>query len=300
MIRRLYACWVLIAVSGLCPHALAAQERTILRAADTPPVAACAFPVLDDSQRFNQGARLDQRPYLYFDSVCPAPGDNRPLEGARAVADLPTAAVVDPVEEELETMGAPGFLIGRAREEVLEILREGNSCSAWYAAAEPSLVVKFASLHFRVDEQGLATVLGEFNSGNVFFREPYVARAQENVGSGSFITLNAHGAFFHLRASARFRFETGGPFTAQPPKQLHVADYPGGSRNAQVTTLLHEFGHIVGILPIDSGEPRSALLSTRNTETLLRHCRKQIEASRDRAILLPVALAGLERSAREP
>jgi hypothetical protein len=300
MIRRLSACSVLMALSGLSPHALAAQEQTILRAADAPPAAACAFPVLDDSERFDLGARLDQRAFLYFDSVCSAPGDNRPLEGARASGDLPTVAVADPVEAELETMGGPGFLIGRARREVLEILREGNSCSVWFAGAERDLVVKFASLHFRVDEQGWATVLGEFNSGDVFFREPYVARTQESVGRGSIITLNAHGAFFQSRALARFRFEAGGPFLAQPLKPLHVADYPGGSLNAQVTTLLHEFGHIVGILPIDSGEPRSALLSTRNTTTLLGHCRKQIEASRDRAILLPVALAGLEQSAREP
>jgi hypothetical protein len=197
-------------------------------------------------------------------------------------------------------MGASGFLIARAREEVLEILREGNSCSVWYAAAEPGLIAKFASLHFRVDEQGSATSLGEFNSGDVSFREPYVARAQESVGSGSIITLNAHGAFFHSRASAKLRLQSGGPFTMLPPKLLHVADYPGGSLNAQVTTLLHEFGHIVGILPIDTGEPRAALLSTQNTATLLRHCRKQIETSRDRTILLPVALARLDPSGREP
>jgi hypothetical protein len=299
MIRRLSACCALIAVSGFSADAVEAQEKTILRASGMSPAATCDLRVLDDSQPFPRSARLGQRTYGYVDEDCASIRHNHPLEQpSRALSELHVASA-DPVEDELGTMGTSGFLIGPAREEVAEILREGNSCSVWYGEAEPDLVAKFASLHFQVDEQGADTMLWEFNSGEVSYRQPYVARAQENVGRGSVITLNAHGAFFQSRAPAKFRLQAGGPFTMQPSRLLYVAGYAGGSLNAQVTTLLHEFGHIVGILPIDSGEPRSALLSTLNTDTLLRHCRKQIEASRDRAILMPASLAALEQSAKE-
>jgi hypothetical protein len=63
--------------------------------------------------------------------------------------------------------------------------------------------------------------------------------------------------------------------------------------------MLHEFAHIIGLLPIDSGEGNSALLSTQNTETVLRYCRKQIEASANRTIVLPLSLAQLDRLARD-
>jgi hypothetical protein len=253
-----------------------------------------------DSLGFELPSGFRQTAYRYFDGDCFSLRRNGPLEpSTESRSALRALNSADPLEDELEAMGAFGFYIVRAREEVLEILREGNSCSAWYAEAEPELAEKFASLHFQVDELGEAVSLGDYNSGDVSYREPYVARAQENVGRGSIITLNAHGAFFQTHAVAKLRLQAGGPLTSVPPKSLHVAEYPGGSLNAQVTTLLHEFGHIVGILPVDSGEGRSPLLSTQNTATLLRHCRKQIEASRDRTILLPVTLKRLEPSARE-
>jgi hypothetical protein len=298
MIRRcLSASSVFAGLTVFSVFAVEAQDKTILRVSLRSPAAACAVPVPDDSQLVDRLALLSQTS-PYFDADCLPRKPNRLLEPpSRPQTDLRTAAPPDSTEDQLETMGASGFYIGRARQEVLEILREGNSCSAWYAEAEPELVAKFASLHFEVDEQGETMTLGEYDSGDVSYREPYVARAQENVGRGSIITLNAHGAFFQSRALAKLRFQ-GGPFFVQAPKPLHVADYAGGSLNAQVTTLLHEFGHIVGILPVDSGEPRAPLLSTQNTATLLRHCRKQIEASRDRTILMPTSLARLEQSAR--
>ena len=86
----------------------------------------------------------------------------------------------------------------------------------------------------------------------------------------------------------------------QLPRLLHVGSYSGGSVNAQVTTLLHEFGHIVGLLPIDSGEANSAILSTQNTQVVLAHCRKQIEASANRSVMLPESLARLEEAPGKP
>jgi hypothetical protein len=72
---------------------------------------------------------------------------------------------------------------------------------------------------------------------------------------------------------------------------LHVGDYQGGSLKAQVTTLLHEYAHVVELIPVDTGRADGAQLSTQNTETVLRHCRKQIDASPNRTILLPASFA---------
>ena len=293
MIRRCAcACSVLAAV--ICFPALEAQETAIVGASRLSSAWTCSEPLPEDYLGF--GSLSDFRPadYRYFGGDCFSLRHNRSSEQSQGA--LPAVSSADPVRDELEAMGASGFYIVRAREEVLEILREGNSCSLWYAEAEPELVGRFRSLHFQLDEQGETLSRGEYNSGDVSYREPYVARAQENVGNGSIITLNAHGAFFQTHAPAKLRLQPGGPLTAVGPRLLHVADYTGGSLNAQVTTLLHEFGHVVGVLPVDSGEANSALLSTQNTATLLRHCRKQIEASRDRTILLPASFQRLEPS----
>jgi hypothetical protein len=197
----------------------------------------------------------------------------------------------DPVETELAAMGSDGMLIAGARQQVLEILREGNSCSGWFAQEEPNPAVKFASLHFQSDAAGSSFSLGEFDAVGFSIVQPYVARAQENVGPGSMITLNAHGAFFQRRAGTMFRLPGSGPHSGATISILHVGDYQGGSLKAQVATLLHEYAHIVGLIPVDTGRPDAAQLSKQNTETVLHHCRKQIDASPNRTILLPASFA---------
>ena len=197
----------------------------------------------------------------------------------------------DPVETELAAMGSEGMLIAAARQQVLELLREGNSCSGWFAQEEPNPAAKFASLHFQSDTAGSSFSLGDFNAAGFSIREPYVARAQENVGKGSMITLNAHGAFFQERAGTVFRLPGSTPQSRPTIGMLHVGDYQGGTLKAQVATLLHEYAHIVGLIPVDTGRPDGAQLSTQNTETVLRHCRKQIDASPNRTILLPASFA---------
>lgn len=199
----------------------------------------------------------------------------------------------DPVETELVRMGSDGMLIAGARQQVLEILREGNSCSGWFAQEEPNPARKFASLHFQSDAAGSSFSLGDFDAAGFSIIEPYVARAQENVGPGSMITLNAHGAFFQQRAGTMFRWPGSTTHSRPAISMLHVGDYQGGSLKAQVATLLHEYAHIVGLIPVDTGRPDGAQLSTQNTETVLRHCRKQIDASLNRTILLPASFAHL-------
>jgi hypothetical protein len=60
---------------------------------------------------------------------------------------------------------------------------------------------------------------------------------------------------------------------------LHIDLYVGGTLHAQVIALLHEFSHIAGLLPADGGTLAGSELSTQNTQTVLRHCREQVEAA---------------------
>ena len=239
---------------------------------------------------------LFDRRLFKFEPLCAPINSLSSLAGVSRAALIFRQAVTsrfaeDPVETELAAMGSDGMLIAGARQQVLEILREGNSCSGWFAQEEPNPAVKFASLHFQSDAAGSSFSLGDFDAIGFSIMQPYVARAQENVGPGSMITLNAHGAFFQQRAGTMFRLPGSTPHSRPTISMLHVGDYRGGSLKAQVATLLHEYAHIVGLIPVDTGRPDGAQLSTQNTETVLRHCRKQIDASPNRTILLPASFA---------
>ena len=239
-----------------------------------------------DETREQRAAHLSFASYLRYETECVSESDERwNLPGDRP--GIEHAPEPDPIDRELRQIGVAGYSIAVARQQVLAILRENSSCSVWYAQAEPEPAEKFASLHFQIDSGGEDTATGEYKHFGLIYREPWVARAQEEVGAGSTITLNSHAAFFVSRAPVRLRLGEGGPLTPHFHKELHVEKYSGGSLNARVTTLLHEYGHIVGLLPVDRGEPGSALRSTRNTDVVLDHCRKQIDASANRMIMLP-------------
>jgi hypothetical protein len=200
--------------------------------------------------------------------------------------------------QQLAGMGAEGWAIAIARQEVLDILEGSNTCSAWYASAQPQPARKFASLFFRVDYDGALFAISRYDAviGSSFL-EPYVARAQESVGAGSTITLNAHGAFFVSRAPIQPTSQLGAiPLGGR--LLLRVSTFAGGSLRAQVTTLLHEYAHIVGLLPVDAGEAGSPQLSTLNTEVVLDRCRKQVQASPGHSIILDSSFAALERQTR--
>ena len=204
------------------------------------------------------------------------------------------SAQQDFATDELLSLRSAGFFIARARLEVLEILREGNSCSAWFAENEPAPALKFASLRFQLDSQGEDTSVGEYTLQGWLIREPYVARTQQNVGAGSTITVNAHGAFFQSQAPVTLRSTSAGLLSHHPPRYLRVSGYLGGSLKAQVTTLLHEYAHVVGVVPVDTVGSAAGQLSTQNTESVMAHCRRQIDASPYRTILIPASLAVFE------
>jgi len=65
---------------------------------------------------------------------------------------------------------------------------------------------------------------------------------------------------------------------------LRVGPYTGNSLHAQVLALLHEFGHLVDLLPADGGDEEAK--SMQNTAEVLRFCRAEIESKAGRNALL--------------
>jgi hypothetical protein len=71
----------------------------------------------------------------------------------------------------------------------------------------------------------------------------------------------------------------GGPAALSTPQLLHIGLYVGSTLGAQTTALLHEFSHVVGLLPADGESISDRELSTQNTKIVLRHCRAEVEAA---------------------
>jgi hypothetical protein len=183
----------------------------------------------------------------------------------------------DPVLAELSSLGSAGVKLARAREEVLEILRSENACTAWFLSKDAKPADTFQSLNFLLDQRGPKDVLESNGAASmVIFRQPYVARATQDGGAHTAITINAHGAFYHTLGNALKIAPEGGPVHADGTRLLTVGAYRGDTLPAQMVTLLHEFGHIIDLLPKDADNLDGK--SVRNTDEVLRHCRAEVEA----------------------
>jgi hypothetical protein len=176
---------------------------------------------------------------------------------------------------DLADLGKRGETIARVREQVLQILEKENSCSAWFQKVDPDPAATFRSARFVVDERGQKEVSAMKESlDREIFKHPYVASSIQNAGRNAVIQLNANGAFF-VKISRVLEQEQ---FSEIPRlgglHSLRVASYEGDTPMAQVTTILHELGHITGRLPEDDDSWTSQ--SEHNTEEVLRHCRAEI------------------------
>jgi hypothetical protein len=184
----------------------------------------------------------------------------------------------DPVRTRLAAMGKPGLTVALARDKVNEILSSDNSCSAWFRKADPHAAATFASLKFIIDDKGPQYVIGfRTDKGEVFFKHPYSASTFEGAGPNSVVTLNANGPFFVRNGVVMWEDNAGGFRYAIGTRVLQVGSYAGNTLGAQITTLLHEFGHVIGRLPEDSDELRGQ--SGRNTEQVIHFCHAQIKAA---------------------
>jgi hypothetical protein len=193
-------------------------------------------------------------------------------------ANSESASPEDQVRFELAAMGKYGAVVARVREQTLEVLQGENGCSTWFREADPDAAEVFRSLHYELDERGPFYAFHTIDSqGGDLFKHPWAARSTEYGGRDALVILNPNGPFFTATAlvrethtSAAFRRAAGGSLI------LVVGSYSGNTRGAQITTMLHELGHIVGRIPEDGDtwDGRSG----RNTEEVLRHCKRDIRA----------------------
>ena len=233
------------------------------------------------------------------DAVAQAPAKmlSTPVSSLRFAGDR----VADPAGDELRSFGAQGTAIGETRAAVMSILVGENACSAWFRAAEPEALDKFRSLRFAVDSSGNGEILKFENwEATPVFYQPYVARAGQNVGWGSTVTLNVNGAFFKDWAPVRIVTSSHDKGYLKTFRRLVVANFDGATREARILTLLHELGHVLDMLPIDYGVPSGPELSTTNTELVMHHCSAQIRhvpkhpATLDPAFLLLESPSAIE------
>jgi hypothetical protein len=182
----------------------------------------------------------------------------------------------DVVAVELGKMAKPGQKILNARQQVLQILVGQNTCSEWYRLREPDPAATFRTIHYALDGQGEEFVHETRESvSETIYRNPYVASVIQDAGVGATITINPNGAFFRFVGPTIVRAKEGGTSRWGGVKTMGVGPYPGESLKAQILTLLHEFGHILGLLPIDYNNVDGK--SMQNSIEVLRYCRAQIE-----------------------
>jgi hypothetical protein len=174
-------------------------------------------------------------------------------------------------------MGKKGQSILRARDKVLEILQTENACSAWYRTKEADPAGVFRTLTFAIDRAGEAYVrLIPEHNGMELIRSPYAARVIEGEGLRATVTVNPYGAFFFPMANVIRDTWEGGPLIFRGSRALQVGPYGGGTFRAQVLTLLHEFGHVIDLLPEDHDDYEGK--SKQNSMEVLRACRAEVES----------------------
>jgi hypothetical protein len=201
-------------------------------------------------------------------------------------------AITDDVSTELTALGERGAVITRVREQTFGILDSENSCSAWFREVAPDTAEVFESLHYEIEKDGPSYVQHMRNTdGTNLFKHPWTARTTENSGRDSTIALNPSGAFFRPNLPLVNIDRLGGhEWMTEDVHRLAIASYSGNTARAQITTLLHELGHVVGRLPEDDDSWNGR--STRNTAEVLRHCKHEIHAAAER-----VARTGEEKIA---
>jgi hypothetical protein len=223
-------------------------------------------------------ATLAPRSPALIDNPCP-----QSVDGTAGISrTFPCNELEDTVSAELSALGKAGLKIERAREGVLSILRSENACTAWFETKETAPAATFQSLDFLVDQNGPRDVFESLEKDSiVFLRQPYVARATQDGGAHTAITINANGAFYRPMGQVLKIGREAGPVQPDGTRLLMVGTYRGDTLSAQMVTLLHEFGHVIDLLPEDADNLDGK--SVRNTDEVLRHCRGEVESRAQQA-----------------
>lgn len=267
--RSIRAVSTLFVLMGLLSTVALPQAVNFLSNADPPPLA--YMPSGNVDCRIGPGNAGDasvpcDSMRVNAPSVIPC---NSTKPGCEAQKDF--------VQMDLAAMGKTGRKILRARDRVLEILQGENGCSAWLQQKDTNAAATFRTLAFAVDRHGEEIVHVSKGADSLYtYRDPYVASVGQATGAYATIKLNADGAFFQPLAPVLLVSKEGGSARGWGARLINIGPYPGDSLNAQTLALLHEFGHVIDLLPIDFENEDGK--SVQNTAEVLRYCRAEIDA----------------------
>jgi hypothetical protein len=238
------------------------------KATCTPDSGSAAAPDAAATAAIDESTPCDTPP-VTLPSVNPCNSASRAQNGCEAPRDV--------VQEELAAMGKTGQKILRARDRVLEILQTENACSAWLRQKDANAAATFRTLNYAVDRHGEEFVhISKESSTQYTYRDPYVATVRQDTGEHSTITLNAGGAFFKAQAGSLIVARERELGRIGNTRSVSIGPYVGDSLSAQTLALLHEFGHVINLLPIDFDNADGK--SVQNTAEVLRFCRAEIDA----------------------
>lgn len=191
----------------------------------------------------------------------------------RAETDAPSASPA--FTKDSPALDRRGELIARSRLQVLEILEDRNACTEWFQQSNADAAAAFRSLRFSVDPNGPSRVSAiRTDRGALLLKHPWAARVIPIEGSNFSIWINGDGPFFLGESRTD---DSGFQLTHLPWRRLSVGSFSGDTDQARITILLHELGHVIGRLPDDDNSWNGQ--STRNTAEVLRHCKREVEAS---------------------
>ena len=165
--------------------------------------------------------------------------------------------------------------LSKAKAQVFALLQNENACSAWFRESDSDPAGVFHSLHFQMEEVKPSYIQFVLDSHRRdVFKHPWVAQAWQLAGRDSTVKLNLDGAFFNASSTAVALTPGGGVARYLGFRMLTVGPFKGGTSEAQITTLLHELGHITDRIPPDDDSWDGK--SSRNTEEVLLHCGGEI------------------------
>jgi hypothetical protein len=143
-----------------------------------------------------------------------------------------------------------------ARNALLGILDSNNSCSQFFDGA----AAKLPGANGASAAQIFSAVDIRLSPGTPASEG---ASTQQGSGKEGPIFVNPSGPFFKSSGIVDFKMTS-----------LNVASgFPGGEPRTQKLILAHELAHKVGAIPSDSGDREK---SNRNTETIIKYCRKEL------------------------
>ena len=204
----------------------------------------------------------------------------RLFRGLAAIAVLGTVSLVQPVNAK-PRFASPSAdkrmgTVLHARGQVLALLQNENGCLAWFREVDDDPAETFRSLQFKIEkeEQKYVLRMSDGREGDRY-KQPWAARAWQWAGRNSVVTINSSGPFFYNVSPVAELGPGGGILRYSGFRKLSVGPYRGDTSEAQITTMLHELGHVTARLPLDGDSWDGK--SSRNTEEVVRHCKNEIQ-----------------------